>query len=89
MITPEHLDRIGRLVQGQGLDEAAIRALRRDFPDLHFTWCMDDEVGGIKPVRELDGCNLYLVDGRHHCLRFTADAAAATGLVLTTCNDDN
>jgi hypothetical protein len=33
-------------------------------------------------VREAEGFNLYLVDGRAHCMRFTTDLAAATGLVL-------
>jgi Family of unknown function (DUF6129) len=85
MITAERLDQIGRLLQVQGLDETAIRALRQAFPDLHFTWCRDDELNGAEPVREWEGFNLYLVDGRDHCMRVTADATVATGLVLTTC----
>ena len=89
MISPERIDQVGRLVAAQGLDEGAVSALRQAFPDLHFTWCMDDEVYGAPPVRALPGFNIYLVDGRDHCMRFTADADAATGLVLATREDED
>jgi Family of unknown function (DUF6129) len=88
MISPECIDQVGRLVAAQGLDEGIVRALRQAFPDLHFTWCMDDEVHGAAPVRVLAGCNIYLVEGRGHCLGFTRDADAATGLVLAAREDD-
>lgn len=86
MITPERVEQVARVVERAGLNERTLSALRETFTDIHFTYCMDDDIGGGggggAPVREADGFNLYLVDGRAHCMRFTSDLAAATGLVL-------
>lgn len=86
MITPERIEQVARVVERAGLNERTVGALREAFNEIHFTYCMDEDVGGgagvNDPVREADGFNLYLVDGRGHCMRFTTDPASATGLVL-------
>ncbi len=86
MITPERIEQVTRVVERAGLNERTLSALREAFGEIHFTYCMDDDIGagvGVgAPVREAEGFNLYLVDGRSHCMRFTNDLAAATGLVL-------
>jgi hypothetical protein len=86
MIAPATLDGIARVVERAGLSERTLSALRESFANLHFTYCMDDDigvgVGAAMPVRESPGFRIYLVDGRSHCMRLTGDLEAATGLVL-------
>jgi hypothetical protein len=86
MITAERVEQVTRVVERAGLNERTLSALREAFGEIHFTYCMDEDVGcgaGVgAPVREAEGFNLYLVDGRAHCMRFTSDLATATGLVL-------
>lgn len=88
MITPEVIDQIFALVTDHGLDDSAVSKLRESWPGIHFTYCSDDDVVGPKPVRESEGFNIYLVDGREHCLKFTSDLQSATGLVLAEVEED-
>ena len=86
MISGERFDQVVQIVERAGLNDQTIAALREAFTPIHFTYCLDDDIGtGIgvpEPVRTTDAFNLYLVDGQGHCMRFTADPDAATGLVL-------
>ena len=82
MITQEQLDQIGRLVKSQVVAETVLEPLRHRFPELHFTYCQDDDVIAANPVFEDDGYNLYLIDSRNHCLCFTQDMTLATGVVV-------
>jgi hypothetical protein len=86
VITLERIEQVTRVVERAGLTERTVSALREAFGEIHFTYCMDEDIGcGVgagAPVRQADGFNLYLVDGRAHCMRFTNDLDAATGLVL-------
>lgn len=88
MIANEQIDQISAAVSQQGLDEVVVAGLRERFPDIHFTYCMDDDVCGPKPVHQADGFNIYLVDGREHCLAFTQSSEIATGVVLAEVEDD-
>lgn len=81
-MTPEVIDAVVALVQETGLNESVVARLRAAWPGVHITCCHDDDVVGPPPVREHERFRLYLVDGRYHCLRLTADPDAATGLVL-------
>jgi hypothetical protein len=49
---------------------------------------MDDDIGSHQPYQSHHGFNVYLVDGREHCLKFTKDLEHATGLVLAEVIDD-
>lgn len=82
MIPEERLDQIAEVVRRAGLNTETIAALREAFGDIHFTHCSDDDIGVGQPVRTADGFNLYLVDGREHCLVLTNDPEHATGVVL-------
>ncbi len=82
MIPPERLDQVTQIVERAGLNDQTVGALREAFTDMHLTYCMNDDIGVREPVRCADGFNLYLVDGRGHCMQFTNDIEAATGLVL-------
>ena len=89
MIDVETLDRISAMAQARTLDESSVQALRAAWPGMHFSYCMDDEICGVDPVRELVGIKLYLVDGREHCLSLTSDPDVATGLVLAEVEMDD
>lgn len=89
MLDVETIDRVLALTLAQGLNEATIRELRANWPDVHFSHCLDDEICGVEPVKSVPGINLYLVDGREHCLRLTNDLQGATGVVLAEVEDDD
>jgi hypothetical protein len=76
------IDEINTSLIEHGLDENAVIELRKKWPGIHFTYCSDDDVNQARAVRESDEFNIYLIDGRNHCLCFTSSAEVATGLVL-------
>ena len=83
MITRQQLDQVGELVTREAvLETGSVEVLRGHFPDIHFTYCMDDDVYAAKPVLEGESFNLYLIDSRSHCLGFTQDGDIATGIVV-------
>ncbi len=89
MITPERLEAIVAAVETQGLADTHLTFLRGDFPDLHFTWCMDDDVCGPRPAAVGKGFNVYLVDSSNHCLVFTPSLEAASGVVIAEVGEDD
>ena len=89
MITGETTIRIAELIEGQlPLGEEVITGLRNAFPQMHFTYCMDDDIVSGKPVLEREAFNLYLIDAREHCLCLTSSHEVATGLVVAEKLDD-
>ncbi len=82
MITPRQLSDIAHWAETHGVDYAALTHLRQVYPGLYFTHCLDDDINDAEPVLRGAGINLYLVDGRQHCLRLTEDFQVATGVVL-------
>lgn len=90
MITVEKTQELASLIEQQlPVDESTVTGLRQAYPDIHFTYCMDDDIVTGKPVVETDAFNLYLIDGREHCLCLTNDHDVATGLVVAeVVNDD-
>jgi hypothetical protein len=89
MITDQFLDQVQTVIERAGLSGESIAALRQAFPDVHFTHCLDDDIGAhIEPYREADGFNLYLVNGAEHCISFTRSQESATGLVLAEVEEE-
>ncbi|MCP5197032.1 MAG: hypothetical protein H6974_09645 [Gammaproteobacteria bacterium] len=82
MITPRQLHDIAQWAETHSVDYAALSHLRQVYPGLYFTHCLDDDINDAEPVLQGSGINLYLVDGRQHCLRLTDDPQVATGVVL-------
>jgi hypothetical protein len=83
------LDQIATIVTRAGVSTESTAALRDAFPDIHFTYCLDDDIGaGINPFREADGFNIYLINGSEHCISFTRSLESATGLVLAEVCDE-
>ena len=91
MIAADQIAALADAVAEQGLDEHAIARLRDAYPQLHFTYCSDDDVGAnAKPVAERPGFNVYLVGGTTgHCLTMTNDNEFATGLVFAEVIEDD
>lgn len=88
MISQVQLADIAAWVNRHGSGEGGLAELRRQHPNIHFTWCMDDDVDYETPALAGKGFNLYLVDGREHCLRFTDAYDAATGVVIAEITED-
>jgi hypothetical protein len=83
------LDRvIDQVTPSAGFDALAQR-LRASFPEIHITVCGEDDVPPrLPPAAESEACRLYYVDASEHCLKLTADAEAATGIVVALCADE-
>ncbi len=60
----------------------ALSVLRREFPELAFVRCDAVDMVGRQPFRVTPTADVYLVDGRDHCVAVTPDLAAATGLLI-------
>lgn len=88
MISQNQLADIAGWLNAHGASEGALPELRQRYPDMHFTWCLDDDVVCESVALEEAGFNLYLVDGSSHCLAFTTDAGAATGVVIAEVTDE-
>lgn len=84
----EELAGIAAWLKDHELGEGLLPELRQSYPEMHFTWCMDDDVGCEAAALEEEGFNLYLVDGHDHCLKFTTDPDAATGVVIAEVTED-
>jgi Family of unknown function (DUF6129) len=82
MITPQQTQEIAAKITVLGVDETTVSALRQQYQSLHFTYCMDDDLPNNTPVIEDKEFNLYLIDGREHCLCLTNDYEVATGIVV-------
>lgn len=82
MISPEQLQDIAFAINAQPLNESAVAMLRSQYPGTHFTYCLEDDIPNHEPVLECSGFNLYLVDGREHCLCLTQNYEHASGIVI-------
>lgn len=89
MIDVGTIDRVAAIALEQGLDEGTVQGLRAAWPGVHFSYCMDDDICGVEPVRELQGLKLYLVNGREHCLSLTSNPEIATGMLLAEVDVDD
>ena len=88
MINPQTIEAIALQLEATPQSGQSIAELRDQHPRIHFTHCMDDDVGVYEPYSIRPGYNIYLVDGREHCMKFTSEISHATGLVLAEVSDD-
>lgn len=88
MISSEQVQRIAAAISAQTLNESVVSALRGEYPGIHFTYCMDDDIPNNTPVLESESFNIYLVDGREHCLCLTNNHENATGIVIAEVIED-
>jgi len=85
----ETVEAIAHELEGLGLSDQSVSTLRSSHPNIHFTYCMDDDVGVQNPFLSRADFNIYLVDGREHCMKFTSEIGHATGLVLAEVIEDD
>lgn len=88
MITPEQLQNVAAAISDQVLNESVAAQLRAQYPGIHFTYCMEDDISNQEPILAYPGFNLYLVDGREHCLCLTRNYEHATGIVIAEVIED-
>ena len=89
MITNSRLSQIVRQAEQHEMNGQLLSQLRNAYPDLHFTYCMNEDVVNASPVEKREAFNVDLVDGRKHYLRLTTDRNAATGVVLAEVLDED
>lgn len=82
MISQQTLEQIAGKINKNGIDETTVGKLRSEYSELHFTHCDDDDIPNNEPVLEQEKFNLYLIDGREHCMCLTDNFENATGIVL-------
>jgi hypothetical protein len=82
MITSEQISAIIAKIETKGVGDDTVCELRQQYHPIHFTYCMDDDLPNNTPIIEHKDFNLYLIDGREHCLCLTNDYNAATGIVV-------
>lgn len=88
MIESQLVKTIANQVASQVVDDETVNSLRKAYPEVHFTYCLDDDIVTGKPVIENEKFNIYLIDGREHCLCLTDDYETATGVVVAEVIDD-
>jgi len=87
-MTQDQAEAVATLALHGGVTDATLGRLRGLYPGIHLTLCRDDDVHGAAPLLEYPGLNVYLVDGRNHCLTLTHDLDTATGLLLAEVSDE-
>ena len=88
MLNESRLNDIVNHAMQMGLDETCVAQLRQQFNDLHFTYCMDDDMNASRPYKACEGFNVYLVSSADHCSTLTPDIEMASGVVLAEVIDD-
>ncbi|WP_316859721.1 DUF6129 family protein [uncultured Cohaesibacter sp.] len=88
MIAEAVLDEIAAKVAESALNEQITLDLRKQWPDIHFTYCLDDDVCASRPARTHEDFNLYLVSGGGGCINFTSEPDSATGIVVAEIEDE-
>lgn len=89
MITADRLREVSHWLTARKGGGDLQSGMRQAFPELHFTFCSDDDVALDAPASACEGYNLYLVDGSGHCLTLTTELTAASGLVIAEIEDDD
>lgn len=81
-MTPETLQQVADRAAELPPGPDRVARLREQWPQLHFSYCLDDEIGDFPVACEGADFNLYLVTGRHGCGQLTRDCESASGLVV-------
>lgn len=81
-IAAELFDAIDAALATAAADSAAVSALRKLAPGLTAMRCDKTDIQDETPFRTYENCDLFLIDGREHCVKVTSDPTVATGLVL-------
>jgi hypothetical protein len=89
MIDQHVLDAVITAAQASRLGDDLLGGLRRCYPGIHFSCCMDDDISvNARPVLSRPGINLYLVSAGNPCSVLTDDLSSACGVVIAEVLDD-
>ncbi|MBU0622573.1 MAG: hypothetical protein KJ795_12085 [Gammaproteobacteria bacterium] len=90
MLSASTLEQIASAAASIGaLNDATLDSLKKNWPDLRFTFCNDDDMPArLSPALRGEGFNVYLVGGGEHCLSLTQDIGQAIGVVLAQVEED-
>jgi len=72
--------RLEHLLRSRPMPSLAV--LRQEFPALVFVSCDAEDLADSPPFRRYPTADVFLMDGRHHCLCVTHTLAEATGLLV-------
>jgi hypothetical protein len=81
-LAPELLEAIDATLASAAADLAAVAALRKIAPGVNAIRCDRTDIQDETPFRSYANCDLFLIDGREHCVKITSDPTVATGLVV-------
>ncbi|PWB83298.1 MAG: hypothetical protein C3F11_07330 [Methylocystaceae bacterium] len=81
-IGADQLTLIDAFLETAAADHAAVSGLRRLAPGLTATRCDTTDVRDETPFRSYAKVDLFLLDGRDHCVKITSDPSVATGVIL-------
>lgn len=81
-IAPELFEAIDATLATAAADPEAVAALRKIAPGVHAIRCDKTDIQDETPFRSYENCDLFLIDGRDHCVKITSDPTVATGLVV-------
>lgn len=76
------IERIGAFLEGCRDRLQLIPEFRKQFPGISLTRCDPYDMRDEAPFRSIAGFDLYLVDGRDHCVKITHSMDDATGVVI-------
>jgi hypothetical protein len=69
------------LLDFQELSNNPLPMLKGSFPDLSFLYMADSDIDEA-PFQSLVNYNLYLLDGRDHCVQITHNLSDATAVII-------
>lgn len=81
-ITPSLVAEVSARLSELPLEEGCLGTLRKEWPDVRFTYCNEDLIHGAKAVCEGAGFSLYLIDTSQHCLSLTTSFERAGGILV-------
>lgn len=74
---------IDELVELNELEQSDVDQLRRRYPNLQLTTCLQDELGIRKPYIEFEKADIHLIaSAPNRCSHLTFEVEAATGLLI-------
>jgi hypothetical protein len=89
MLSADTLQQIAAAASGTVLNDATLESLKKNWPELRFTFCNDDDMPArLPPSLRSGNINVYLVGGGEHCLSLTQDMDQAIGVVLAQVDEE-
>jgi hypothetical protein len=81
-ITEAQLMAIDEILASAQVDGKTATSLRQVAPGVTAVRCDPSDVRDVIPFRSYANCDLFLLDGRDHCVRITEDPGVATGVIV-------